>query len=43
MLFFVSDAILAWNRFVQPVPHAGLATIVPYHLGQMGLALSVGM
>jgi uncharacterized membrane protein YhhN len=42
MLFFVSDAILAWNRFVQPFAQAKLATIIPYHLGQIGLALSVG-
>ena len=37
LLFYVSDATLAWNRFVRPIPHGGLAVMVTYHLGQAGL------
>lgn len=37
LLFYASDAILAWNRFVRPLPHGGLAVMVTYHLAQAGL------
>ena len=40
-LFFLSDALIAWNRFVEPVPRARLAIMVTYHLGQAGLVLSL--
>ena len=40
-LFFVSDALLAWNRFVRAFGAAPLAVIVTYHLAQIALALSV--
>lgn len=40
-LFLVSDAMLAWNRFVKPFAAAKLAVIVTYHLGQIALALSL--
>lgn len=38
-LFYASDATLAWNRFVQPLRYGGLAVMVTYHLGQIGLVL----
>lgn len=38
VLFLVSDATLARERFVRPVPHGRLAVIVSYHLAQ-GLML----
>lgn len=41
MLFFVSDVLLAWNRFVKPFGAAKLAIIVTYHLGQIALAMSI--
>ena len=37
-LFFFSDYLLAYNRFVQPLPHARLWVRITYHLGQLGLA-----
>ena len=37
-LFFASDALLAWNRFVQPLPAARLKVRILYHLGQGLLA-----
>lgn len=40
-LFFASDAMLAWNRFVSPFRIANLAVIVTYHLGQFALAGSI--
>jgi len=40
-LFFVSDAMLAWDRFVAPFPLARLWIHVTYHLGQMALAASI--
>ena len=40
-LFFASDTLIAWERFVRPRPWAPLAVIVTYHLGQAGLTLSL--
>ncbi len=39
VLFFVSDSVLAWDRFVEPVPHGKMVVIVTYHLGQMALIM----
>ena len=41
LLFFYSDAILAWNRFVRPLPMGRIVNIVPYHLGVALLVLSL--
>ena len=41
LLFFYSDAILAWNRFVRPLPMGRVVNIVPYHLGVALLVLSL--
>ena len=44
-LFALSDAILAWNKFVQPIKNGHLMNIASYHLGQIfliyGLVLSL--
>jgi uncharacterized membrane protein YhhN len=40
-LFYVSDALIAWNRFIEARPWGDLAIIVTYHLGQIGLALAL--
>jgi uncharacterized membrane protein YhhN len=40
-LFFQSDALIAWNRFVRPLSFAPVAIMVTYHLGQAGLVLSL--
>lgn len=37
LLFYVSDATLAWNRFVEPRRILGLIVMVTYHLAQAGL------
>ncbi|MCU0521050.1 MAG: lysoplasmalogenase [Anaerolineae bacterium] len=41
-LFFSSDLMLAWNRFVRPSKVLAVAVIVTYHLAQLALALVVG-
>jgi uncharacterized membrane protein YhhN len=40
-LFFASDALIAWNRFVAPLAWAPVAIMVTYHLGQAGLVTSL--
>jgi uncharacterized membrane protein YhhN len=40
-LFFTSDTLIAWNRFVRPQPWMPLAIIVTYHAGQAGLVVSL--
>jgi uncharacterized membrane protein YhhN len=40
-LFYVSDALIAWNRFVADTRHSGVAIMVTYHLAQVGLVLSL--
>jgi uncharacterized membrane protein YhhN len=40
-LFFISDTMLAWDRFVQSFPRARLWIHVTYHLGQIALTTSI--
>jgi len=40
VLFYISDATLAWDKFRRPVPHASLVTMGVYWLGQIGIALA---
>lgn len=37
-LFVTSDSVLAFNKFVRPLPLGDLAVMVTYHLGQICLA-----
>jgi uncharacterized membrane protein YhhN len=39
--FYISDLILAWNKFVSPVKNASILNITAYHLGQIGLIAGV--
>jgi uncharacterized membrane protein YhhN len=39
--FYVSDAVLAWNRFIEERPYGRLATMVTYHVGQALIVLSL--
>ena len=41
LLFYSSDALIAWNRFVKSYPWGRVAIMVTYHLGQIGLVLSM--
>lgn len=40
MLFYTSDSILAWDRFIRPISKGRLKNISTYHLGQVGIILS---
>jgi uncharacterized membrane protein YhhN len=40
-LFYVSDALIAWERFVRPRPWHALTIIVTYHVAQASLTLSL--
>ena len=42
-LFFASDAMLAWNRFVAPSFWLRMLVIVTYHLGQVALVTSIAL
>ncbi len=42
-LFYISDIILAWNKFVAPVPYGRIYNIAAYHLGQIALIAGVVM
>jgi uncharacterized membrane protein YhhN len=40
-IFMLSDTLIAWNRFVQPLLWAPLAIMITYHVGQAMLVLSL--
>jgi len=39
--FYISDLILAWNKFVSPIRNGPIFNITTYHLGQIGLIAGV--
>jgi uncharacterized membrane protein YhhN len=41
ILFYASDVVLAWDKFIAPLRRARLINIVPYHLGQLALVAGV--
>jgi hypothetical protein len=41
LLFWASDLVLAWNKFVTPLRHGREWNIVLYYLGQIGLVAGV--
>jgi len=41
LLFYLSDSVLGWDRFVAPLPQGRLATMVTYHLGQGLIVLAL--
>lgn len=40
-LFYASDLVLAWNKFVAPIKNGCMLNIGLYHLGQIGLIAGV--
>ena len=40
-LFYCSDALIAWTRFIRDFRHGRLAVMVTYHLAQILLVLSL--
>ncbi len=43
LLFFLSDVLLAWNRFVKPLAQGRLKVIIAYHFGQIGILLGAAL
>jgi uncharacterized membrane protein YhhN len=43
LLFFISDAMLGWDKFVRPIRYGHLPIIITYHLGQALIALGAVM
>ncbi len=41
LLFYLSDIIWAWDKFVNPIKSGRLANIMLYHLGQIALIIGV--
>jgi len=41
VLFYASDALIAWNRFIEALARGRVAIMVTYHLGQIGLVASL--
>ncbi len=41
LLFYISDIVLAWNKFVAPIKNGRLLNIALYHLGQITLIVGV--
>ncbi len=42
-LFYISDMILAWNKFITPIQNGRIYNILSYHLGQIALIAGVVM
>ena len=40
-LFYISDLVLAWNKFVSPIKNGRMINIGLYHLGQISLIAGV--
>ena len=40
-LFYLSDILLAWMKFVAPIQHGRIYNILAYHLGQIALIAGV--
>jgi uncharacterized membrane protein YhhN len=41
VLFYFSDILLAWNKFVTPIKNGRLANMILYHLAQAALVMGV--
>jgi uncharacterized membrane protein YhhN len=41
LLFYASDALIGWSRFVREYTWAPVVIMITYHLGQLGLVLSL--
>jgi hypothetical protein len=40
-LFYLSDLLLAWMKFVNPIRNGPVFNIITYYLGQVGLIAGV--
>lgn len=42
-LFFLSDIVLAWNRFIAPIRHGRMLNIGMYHLAQIAIVVGAAI
>jgi uncharacterized membrane protein YhhN len=42
-MFYFSDTVLAWHRFVSPIRNGRMLNIGMYHLGQIAIVVGVGI
>lgn len=40
ILFYISDSVIAWEKFVHPIKNGRLITMITYHLAQLFIAFS---
>ncbi len=43
LMFYISDGILAWNKFVHPLRYGKLSIITTYHIGQILITLGAAL
>lgn len=43
LLFYLSDVVLAWNKFVTPIQHGRIYNIAAYHLGQIAIVTGAAL
>ena len=43
LLFVLSDTLLAWNKFVNPIKYGNIFVIVTYHLSLITITLGAGL
>lgn len=43
MLFFISDTLLGWIDFVNPLPHGKSFVMITYHLGQISIIFGAAL
>ena len=41
LAFYISDVILAWNKFVKPIKNGRIMNMAAYHIGQIALIIGV--
>ena len=41
LLFYVSDALIGWTRFVGPIANSRIAIMITYHLAQVALVVAL--
>jgi uncharacterized membrane protein YhhN len=43
ILFFISDTLLAWNKFVNPIKYGSLFVIITSHFAQFAITIGTGL
>jgi hypothetical protein len=41
LFFYLSDIVLAWNKFVSPIRNGRIYNIAMYHIGQIAIIAGV--